>query len=254
MWMPAASVVSQPPNPGNGKQEMQPLYGTQSGLPTGALQYLQFENVPPLACLSAWLPPFLIQHSLDLRAFIGSDVFTKLRRVGGDKAGMDAMYVYAMRLTNNNTGAALLLAATASFDHRDVAIRNPIFSLAVPLSNESEQEFLQRVSHLPRRLYDDSPASPAGDRDKLQHFFGSAFLTYIMESAASAERFGEFVEKGEEAFIIGGVNDDRDLRADRQGQMFGYTLLSNNKTYPSRFLFNTRTPAGITPARTIRSN
>jgi len=252
--MAFAQTVSQPTRTRDTLRSSVWTHVTSAELPTGARQYLQFHDPPLLACLTSWLPPFLIQHSIDLRAFISSAVFAKLRRIAGDKAAMDAIYVYAMQLTHNNTAAALLIATTASFDHRLVAIRNPLFNLALPLSDESDAEFRLRISHLPAHLYADSPRTQSGDRDKLQHFFGSAFLTYITESPETGERFGEFIEKGEEAFIIGGANDERDLRADRQGQMFGFTLLTNCKTYPSRFLSFVQTGVAPSPAHIHRSN
>ncbi|MBM2842095.1 MAG: hypothetical protein HW412_2623, partial [Bacteroidetes bacterium] len=72
--------------------------------------------------------------------------------------------------------------------------------------------------------------------DKLQHFFGSAFLTYAFESQDVAARFGEFVEMEEERFIVEGSLDQRDIRANIQGQGFGFHLLSDPAALPSRFL------------------
>jgi hypothetical protein len=141
-----------------------------------------------------------------------------------------------MQMTNNNTAMALLLSTISCFDHKLVGIDVPLFNLYFPLSNESEEEFTRRAKHLPAHLYDDSPATEQGDRDKLQHFFGSAFLAFVFESADASMRFGEFVEKGEDAFIVGGINDDRDLRADRQGQDFGIAVLDDNRRFPSEYL------------------
>jgi hypothetical protein len=76
----------------------------------------------------------------------------------------------------------------------------------------------------------------AGDRDKLQHFFGSAFLSYSFESSGSAERVGDAIELGEESFVVGGVSDERDGRANHHGQMFGLTLLRDEDVRPSDFL------------------
>lgn len=214
-------------------QSAQPPAGNP---PASLLPYFRFDDPGPFECLETWFPPILIQNVNDLREFIRSDAFRSIRAGAGDPRAMDAIYVCAMHLTHNNTAAALLIAASATFDHRFVAIDNPLFKLAFPLSNESRYEFNRRVANLPVHLYDDTPAIPAGDRDKLQHFFGSAFLTYIAESKAGSARIGLFVEEGEQEFIIGGQYDDRDLRADAQGQSFGYRLLSNNKIYPSEFL------------------
>lgn len=199
-------------------------------------RYLQFEDPSPLSCLFTWFPPFFIQHGIELKAFIRSGTFRRIRQKYGDPRALDAIFIRAMQLTNNNTAVALLLSAISSFDHRLVGVRVPVFRLFFPLSDESDEEFARRVRHLPAKLYADSPRDSSGDRDKPQHFFGSAFFTFICESEASADRFGEFIERGEDAFIVGGVDDERDRRANHQGQRFGAALLDDNRRLPSDYL------------------
>jgi hypothetical protein len=198
--------------------------------------YFEFEDASPLSCLFTYFPPFFIQHGIELKSFVRSKTFHRLRNVYGDVRALDALFIRAMRMTNNNTAVSLLLATIASFDHRVVGLKIPVFNLYFPLSDESERDFLRRIKNLPSRLYADTPNDSSGDRDKLQHFLGSAFLTFAFESQDAAMRIGDFVEEGEEAFIVGGVNDDRDLRSDRQGQAFGAALLDDNRRLPSEFL------------------
>lgn len=198
--------------------------------------YFTFSDPSPFSCLLALFPPLLIQHGSELKEFIRSDEFLVLRRLRGDEKAVDAIFVRAMQLTDNNTGIALLLSAVCTFDHDVVGLRIPILQIAFPLTSEPTEDFLLRRERLPSHFYGDSPAYAAGDRDKLQHFFGSAFVTFTFESPETAERFGDFVEQGEDQFIIGGVADDRDYRANRQGQLFGQALLEDNRRYPSDFL------------------
>lgn len=207
-----------------------------AALPDSFASYFTFEEAAPFSCLLTYFPPLFIQHGIDLKRFIRSGSFRRLRGRFGDLRAVDAVYIRAMQLTDNNTAVSLLLSALATFDHRTVGLKVPIFRLFFPLSDESEEEFSRRVNNLPTALYADTPPGKSGDRDKLQHFFGSAFLAFVFESRDAAERIGEFVEEGEEAFIIGGVNDERDLRADRQGQDFGLALLADNRRFPSRFI------------------
>jgi len=196
--------------------------------------YFTFEDAAPLSCLLTYFPPLLIQHGIELKTFLRSKTFRHIRERFGDLRALDAIYVRSMQLTDNNTAIALLLSAIASFDHRVVGLKVPVLQLYFPLSNESAAEFDRRVDNLPRNLYKDTP--PEGDHDKLEHFFGSAFLTVAFETEDGADRVGIFVEKGEDAFIVGGVADARDLRADRDGQRFGVALLENNRRMPSEFL------------------
>jgi len=211
--------------------------GQTEGKNTDTLsEYLNFTGAPPLSCLLTYFPPFLIQHGVEMKSFIRSKTFKRIRKRYGDLVAADAVYIRAMNLTNNNTAVALLLSALACFDHRLVGLKVPIFSLFFPLSDESESEFARRVANLPSKLYSDTPPYSSGDRDKLQHFFGSAFVSFIFESEGSADRVGTFVEKGEDAFIVGGVMDDRDMRANTQGGAFGTALLEDNRHLPSEFI------------------
>ena len=200
------------------------------------LQYFRFEDPAPLSCLFTYFPPFFVQHVIEMRSFIRSKTFLKIRKTFGDNRAVDAIFIRAMQMTNNNTAISLLLSTIASFDHRLVGIKVPVFRIFFPLSDESEEEFTRRLQHLPCRLYPDGPEGPEGDRDKIQHFFGSAFLTFIFESQQSGDNFGEFIEHGEDAFIVGGVSDDRDRRSNHEGQRFGVALLDDNRRIPSDYM------------------
>lgn len=218
------------------------------GEPDSLAPYFQFDDVAPLSCLFTYFPPLFIQHGIELKSFIRSKIFREIRQREGDPRAVDAIYIKAMQMTNNNTAMALLISAIACFDHQMVGIKIPVFNFYFPISNESDEQFARRLRRLPVKLYPDSPAEQSGDRDKLQHFLGSAFLTFIFESRDAAFRIGDFVEKGEEAFIVGGVNDDRDRRANRQGQDFGIALLDDNHRLPSEFFRHYISPHKMTMA------
>lgn len=208
----------------------------QRGSANSLEKYFLFDEPPLFGFLTTYFPSFFIQNGIELKNFVRSDEFRQIRQQYDDAKAVDAIYVQAMQLTQNNTAIALLIATLATFDHRLVGIKVPIFNLFFPLTNESKEEFFKRVNNLPTRIYNDSPANASGDRDKLQHFFGSAFLAYLFESREVSERFGLFVEHGEDAFIIDGVLDSRDKRANRHGQQFGLALLENKHRLPSEFL------------------
>lgn len=200
--------------------------------------YLQFEDPGPMEALLTWYPPLFVKNGIDLKDFIRSETFAAIRRREGDRKAADAIFVHAMTLTHNNTSVALLISTVATLDHYVVGVRVPLLNFFLPLSNESAEEFAARVKNLPGRLYPDSPAGGpgyAGDRDKLQHFFGSAYIAFTFESQGASERVGEFIEIGEEAAIVGGVLDSRDRRANWNGNQFGTALLANNRRYPSDF-------------------
>ena len=189
-----------------------------------------------MSVLSVVLIPKVIADVCMLREHVRSEEFALLSGAGGDLRAVDALYRRALRLSWNNTWEALLLCTMATLDHRRVGIRLAGFVFWFPLTSEFEEEFGARLRCLPVRLYADTPPGPMGDRDKLQHFFGSALLTYMFESAGPADRMAEFIEWGEELFVVGGANDDRDLRADRQGTAFGMALLEDETPLPSTYL------------------
>jgi len=234
----------------------------QSGVTAGAVPggrdaaalpwYLQFEDPGPFEALLTWYPPLFVKNGIDLKDFIRSETFTAIRRREGDRKAADAIFVRAMTLTRNNTSAALLIATVATLDHYVVGVKIPLLNFFLPLSNESREDFAARVLNLPGRLYSDSPADgPAGpgrggDRDKLQHFFGSAYVAFTFESQGAADRVGDFIEIGEDAMIVDGVLDNRDRRANWNGTQFGTALLSNNRRYPSDF-FRAPVAAGDQP-------
>lgn len=231
-------------------QETEPLTGglraqeaeTLSGIspapeePFNPRPYLRFTEQSPFSALWTWYPPLFILNGIELKNFIRSTTFRRIRETAGDRRAVDAIYIRAMELTSHNTAVALLIATVATFDHYLVGVKVPLLNLFFPLSNESFEDFQARVRNLPAALYADSPAGEAGDRDKLQHFFGSALVTFLFESEGAGERVGNFIEFGEDLAIVGGVLDNRDERSNWHGRQFGAALLDNNMRYPSKFL------------------
>ncbi len=201
-----------------------------------AQHYLRFDTTESLEFLFTLFPPILFENGIELKEFIRSNEFHRVRSELGDQKAMDAIFVRSMLLTKNNTGVALFLSMLACFDHRYLLFDIPFFALAIPLSDESDEEFTARLRNLPTKLFTDSPTIKMGDRDKLQHFFGSAFITFIFESDEIADRFGMAIERGEQSFVVGGTNDTRDVRTNRLGQQFALALMENPFTYPSDFL------------------
>jgi len=197
--------------------------------------YLSFEEQTGFGLLLEYFPPFLIQHGMELKSFIRSRTFDEIRRKYGDLKAVDAIFIHAMKISNDNTAVSLLLSTFACFDHRIIGFKVPIFALALFLSDESAEEFGKRVKNLPRKLYPDTPKIPSGDRDKLQHFFGAAFIAFAFESREPAEEFSELVERGENIIIVDGVQDERDKQACRHGEEFAIALLKDNHRYPSEY-------------------
>jgi hypothetical protein len=182
--------------------------------------------------------PKLLQDAGRLKEYVTSDEYARLRVQYGDQYAVDAFFDRAMTLCWENTYAALFICLVATIEHRRVSFDLPLLGplLSLPITSEFEDEFQARVAALPGRLYPDSPGGELQDKDKLQHFFGSAFLAHLFESRDASDRVAGLIEAGERRFVPDRGIDDRDVRANRQGQEFGLALLRDRSLLPSRFL------------------
>ena len=161
------------------------------------------------------------------RSFIREGAFARMEHFRGDLAAMDSIFSLALVVNDFNVGDALLSATTGCFDHKTIYVKLPFFNMPVPLTFESDSDFQTRYNHLPAHLFTDTP--PEGDRDKLQHFFGSAFIAWTTHSHSLATAIGDAIEILEPPLIVGGDNDPRDKRANRSGAAFALLL----QTYPA---------------------
>lgn len=184
------------------------------------------------------LPPFFLKNVYLLKDYIRKDEFLEIRKNNGDLAAVDAIFQKALELTNGNTGFALLISTLSTFDHYSLSFKIKFLDLKIPISNETKLEFQKRWDNLPSHFLPDSPKYPYGDKDKLQHIFGSAFLIFAFESKSLGNNYSIFVEKFEDRYISDGSYDLRDLRANQIGQEFGFMLLKNQSAKPSEAINN----------------
>ncbi|HXG37507.1 MAG TPA: hypothetical protein VNL36_01915 [Bacteroidota bacterium] len=180
--------------------------------------------------------PRIVQDVNAMRAYVRDSRFAELTRRCGDMRAVDAIYLRALKIAEYNIGRALFLSMVACFEHQQLDIRMPLVgSVQMPLSFEEDSLFKARIKNLPSRIYPDTPNDSHGDKDKLQHFFGSAYLAYASESPEFARSTGNVVEWGEAQFVVGGADDPRDRRANKQGARFGHDLLSVKTLLPSDY-------------------
>jgi hypothetical protein len=181
--------------------------------------------------------PQLVSETNVIRRYVRDARFIELSKRCGDMRAVDAIYLRSLKVADYNIGRGLLLSMMAVLEHQKIEFRMPIFkSSSLPLSFEEDSLFAQRVRNLPRNLYDDSPSGDHGDRDKLQHFFASAYIAYVSESTDVTRGAGNAVEWGEAQFVVGGADDPRDKRANKQGELFGTDLLVVKNLLPSDYL------------------
>lgn len=187
--------------------------------------------------LSEIFTPQIMIDTKHIRQYILDERFQVLRNRCGDMRTIDAIYLKSLKIADYNIARALFLSFMAVLEHRTVDVKMPIVSpLKVPLTFEKDSVFFARMKHLPTHVYSDSPTTHEGDRDKLQHFFGSAYLSYASEAPGFTRAIGDFIEWGEPIFVVGGTDDPRDKYANKQGESFGRDLLVVTTLLPSDYL------------------
>jgi hypothetical protein len=179
--------------------------------------------------------PDLIKEARQIRGYVRDARFSVLVKRCGDAQAMDFIYLKSLKISGHNISRALFLSMLASLEHQNLDLKVPLLgTLGVPLTFEEDSLFRARLANLPSRLYTDTPRE--GDRDKLQHFFGSAYIAFASESRELARTSGDLVEWGEAQFVVGGVDDPRDRRSNKQGERFGHDLLTVKNLLPSDYL------------------
>lgn len=185
--------------------------------------------------VTGFLPPFF-KDEARLKRYLRDERFYELRKRYDDTLAVDAIFDRAMLIADDDVKHALLIATVAVMDHRRLGLRIPLLgSVYIPLTFESDSLFRIRRTHLPKKLLNDFRRS--SDKDKLQHFFGSAYVAYVFNSDAVARWFGDLFETGEESFVLGGRIDPRDKLANEKGREFGLRLLRDARTLPSDVLW-----------------
>ena len=91
-------------------------------------RYFKFEETGNFDFLLTYFPSFYLQNSIEIKKFVRSKIFKKIRETYGDLKAMDAIFIRSMVLTKNNTAISLFISTLACFDHQLVGLKNPILS------------------------------------------------------------------------------------------------------------------------------
>lgn len=171
-----------------------------------------------------------------ISSYIASEHFINLRNKIGDAATADSIFVSAINFTNGNISDALLALMFATVPYREIPVQIPLINTIInyPLTSADEETFLKKNENLPRYLFFDTPQNNYGDKDKLAHFFGSAFLSYESNIFDLGKLIGYFVEAFEESFKVQSSVDLRDLDVNDYGRLFGNLLKENKHLLPSQ--------------------
>ncbi len=153
-----------------------------------------------------------------------------------DLRRLDSLYVEALGRSDGNVHEALFALSVATLPYHRFPAVLPLLGIgvSVPVSLESEESFALRMRALPSMLFDDTPLS--GDRDKLPHFFGSAWLSLMIGVPDLAAACGDAIEVLETIFKLEGASDARDRTMNRLGVRFAERLRRSPATLPSSII------------------
>ncbi|MFA7421033.1 MAG: hypothetical protein WCZ90_15230 [Melioribacteraceae bacterium] len=172
-----------------------------------------------------------------LSDYVASEEFSNLKQTTTDLEQVDLLFSKSVKYFNNNISEALLCLTFSCLPFDKIDFKLPLVGiLKIPLPSPSKSVFSKRLKNLPKKLFFNSPTSDFGDKDKLSHFFGNAFLHYNISVFNFSKFMGIFVEKTEQNFFANGELDSRDLIANHLGELFAEMLKVDPTSKPSNAL------------------
>lgn len=170
--------------------------------------------------------------------FINSEDFSKLRDNNSDLALVDSIYLRAKHFYNNDISETLLALTFATLPFHKMPLHIPYTKITLDAKLPSGDPSLvkQKISNLPKRIFFDSPNSNFGDKDKVAHFFGNAYLSHSISLFNLSKFLSIFVELFEDTFKIEGSISKCDFIANHLGSLFGKKLHEHPNSLPSETL------------------
>lgn len=174
----------------------------------------------------------------EISNYIASEQFAEIRNTYRDLASVDSIYLKALEINNNDYSETLLSLTFATVPYKEVPIQIPLIKVILnyPLISACDSIFNSKNENLPRYIFFDSPMDSYGDKDKLAHFFGSAFISYSSNIFDFGNPIGYFIEVFEETFKVQAYVDERDLMTNNLGNIFGKMLKQNKNILPSQII------------------
>lgn len=173
-----------------------------------------------------------------LANYILSEKYQNILIQNDDLSATDSIYAEALRYHKGDISEALLTTAFATLAFEELPVRIPILDIKIsfPLAHVDDKLFNQKIESLPKRLFFNSPKTNFGDKDKIAHFFGSAFLSNGVTIFNLSKFMGIFIEVFEDTFKVEGFMDFRDMIVNNLGELYGASLNENPNLMPSQAL------------------
>ncbi|MEW6508121.1 MAG: hypothetical protein AB1432_10290 [Bacteroidota bacterium] len=172
-----------------------------------------------------------------LSEFIASSEFDVYKEVNDDLSQINFIYKKAIEFFDGDISEALLALTFTCLPFDQIKVRFFFGSKIIfPLPSPPKKIFNKKLSNLPSKLFFDSPKSNFGDKDKLAHFFGNAFLRYNFGFFNLSKFMGIFVENVEEGLFLEGGFSNRDIIVNHLGELFAESIKKNKNLLPSDIL------------------
>ncbi len=171
----------------------------------------------------------------NISEYIASDSFYSVIENEGELQAIDSLYKEALKITGNDVQEALFALTFSVVPYKSVPMVF-LFKFNYPLFSADDSTFKKKNQYLPKYFLADSPKNEFGDKDKLAHFFGNAFVAYTSQIFDLTTMIGYFVEVFEENFTPENHVDDRDLKVNKLGEAFGKKLKKDQSLLPSIFI------------------
>lgn len=166
--------------------------------------------------------------------FIASDEFDEMKRTNSDLQLVDSIYFRTLNFFERDYSETFLCLSFATLPFNEIKLN--FTGIIIPLPSPSKKIFDERTKNLPKNLFIDSPKNNFGDKDKLAHFFGNAFIKYNFGWFNLSKFMGIFVEKVEDGFFTEGSYDSRDIVVNTLGELFGEAVKTIPDAKPSNIL------------------
>ncbi|MEN8191996.1 MAG: hypothetical protein ABFS12_04225 [Bacteroidota bacterium] len=167
--------------------------------------------------------------------FIISDEYSSLSKSRSDLELIDTLYRRALVIHNNKIDEALLTLTFATLPFDEMPLHFPFTNIRMgaKLPSGPDNTLNMKIERLPKNVFIDSPKTNFGDKDKIAHFFGNAYLSYSISIFNLSKFLSILVELFEDAFKVEGTIDNRDFIANFIGYHFGKQLLNDYSYLPS---------------------
>ncbi len=180
----------------------------------------------------------LSQQVMILSDYIASEKFENYSDSVDHISLIDSIFNNSLKVCGNDISEALLTAALATLPYRKIPVTIPVINEEAEgtIIETPDSLFKRKVSNLPSKIFFDSPGGVFGDKDKLSHFFGNAFLSYNVALFNLSKFLSILVELFEESFKVDGSVSTRDLLIGNLGELYGKELSDNGSMMPSKYI------------------